>query len=72
VRAVENGLPFVAVSGGSAGRVVAADPEGRVLVDEPAPAAFDLASVETDPSHHHAARRRAELYRAIVEPPPRS
>jgi predicted amidohydrolase len=72
VRAVENGLPFVAVSGGSAGQVIAADPEGRVLVDAPAPATFDLAEVQTDPSHRHAARRRAELYRAIVEPPPRS
>ncbi len=72
VRAVENGLPFVAVSGGSAGQVIAADPQGRVLVDAPAPATFDLAEVQTDPSHHLAVRRRAELYRAIVEPPPRS
>ncbi|WP_051329345.1 carbon-nitrogen hydrolase family protein [Geminicoccus roseus] len=71
VRAVENGVTFLAVSGGAAGRMVACDPEGRVLADAPTPATIDLHPVPSERPNPFAARRRAELYRAIVEPPPR-
>lgn len=72
VRAVENGLPVLVVSGGDPGRAVACDPEGQVLVDRPIPAVFDLPPIAEENLRQHADRRRAELYRAIVEPAPRT
>jgi predicted amidohydrolase len=72
VRALENGVPFIAVSGGPAGRVVACSPEGIVLVDAQTPTPFDFAPMAQDQLRRHAARRRAELYQAMVEPGPRA
>jgi len=68
VRALENGVPCVLVSGEG---IVAAGPDGQVWHDGPAGTGFDLPASDEGGQAGFAARRRVELYRALLEPLPR-
>jgi predicted amidohydrolase len=68
VRALENGVPCVLVSGEG---LVAAGPDGQVWHDGPAEAGLELPAPDEGGQDGFAARRRVELYRALMEPLPR-
>jgi predicted amidohydrolase len=68
VRALENGVPCVLVSGEG---IVAAGPDGQVWHDGPAGSGLELPAPEEGGQDDFAARRRVELYRALMEPLPR-
>ncbi|WP_159710303.1 carbon-nitrogen hydrolase family protein [Geminicoccus flavidas] len=69
VRALENGVPCVLVSGEG---VVAAGPDGKVWHDGPAESGLELPASDEGGQDSFATRRRVELYRALMEPLPRS
>ncbi|WP_191059838.1 carbon-nitrogen hydrolase family protein [Geminicoccus harenae] len=69
VRALENGVPCVLVSGEG---MVAAGPDGQVWHDGAARSGLELPDPGEDSQDDFAARRRVELYRALMEPLPRS
>ena len=70
VRALENGVPVLAVSGGASGRMIACDPEAAMLADVPTPHSFDLDPVLEDRLRQRVSMRRSELYGAMLETGP--